>query len=72
MNRFGLFATLGIVGVLAAACFTGEITDRPGTGGDGGVVDPGTRPLEVDPPQVTLAPGGAQFDVSMDLLEREV
>jgi len=46
----------------ASACFTGDITgggsSSDGGGGDDG--DPGTRPLAVSPPQVTLAPGTTQ------------
>lgn len=60
MKRNGMGATLGIFGVMVAACFSGEIVTRPGGDGDGGVVDPGARPLEVSPPQATLAPGATQ------------
>ncbi|MBZ0236689.1 MAG: heparinase II/III family protein [Deltaproteobacteria bacterium] len=45
--------------LVAPACFSGDITGGGGGGGDDdGGGDPGDRPLEVDPPTVTIAPGG--------------
>src|SRR5436190_1560927 len=59
MMRNALMALSVVVVVVCAQACTGHIT---GVGDDDGddddIGDPGDRPLEVDPPAITIAPGG--------------